>query len=59
MELHKDMQQLEVVVIFNAQTKNKYIWCDNIELFINYQMIEMNNRKNIALALSALFRSIG
>jgi hypothetical protein len=39
MELEKDIQELEVVVKFNTQ-KNKSsteeIWCDNIELFVDY-----------------------
>ena len=42
MELHKDMQELEVLVKFNAhnnKTNNEIIWCDNIELFINYDML--------------------
>jgi hypothetical protein len=38
MELQKNMQQLEVVIKFIVYTEKKYIWCDNIELFINYQM---------------------
>ncbi len=36
MELHKDMQELEVVIKFNAHN-NKWnkenIWCDNIKTF--------------------------
>jgi len=42
MQLHEDMQELEVVVKFNAHN-NKYnngnSWCDNIELFIDYDML--------------------
>ncbi len=38
MGLHKNMQQLEIVIKFNVYTEKKYIWCDNIELFINCQM---------------------
>jgi hypothetical protein len=39
MKLEEDMQELEVVVKFNGHNnKNNYndIWCDNIELFIDY-----------------------
>ncbi len=38
MKLLKGMQEVEVVVKFNASLNNKYTWCDNIELFINYDM---------------------
>jgi hypothetical protein len=59
MELQKDMQQLEVIIKFNVQTTKEYTWCDNIELFINYQMAETTNRKGFALAFGPLLRSIG
>jgi hypothetical protein len=36
MELLEGMQEIEVVVKFNASFNNT--WCDNIELFINYYM---------------------
>ena len=41
MKLQTDMQELEVVVTFNAHNKknnNEKVWCDNIELFINYDL---------------------
>ncbi len=42
MNLQKDMDELEVVVRFNGHTNentsNKSIWCDNIELFIDYDV---------------------
>jgi hypothetical protein len=42
MQLQEDMQELEVAVKFNAQN-NKYnnvnSWCDNIELFIDYDTL--------------------
>jgi hypothetical protein len=41
-QLWKDMQELEVTVKFNAHN-NKYnngnSWCDNIELFIDYDTL--------------------
>ncbi len=39
MRLQKDMQELEVMVKFNAQNykyNNSSSWCDSIELFIDY-----------------------
>jgi hypothetical protein len=39
MELQKDMQELKVAVKFNADNSiinNGNTWCDNIELFIDY-----------------------
>jgi hypothetical protein len=39
--LKEDMQELEVVVTFNAdnnKSNNENNWCDNIELFIDYDM---------------------
>ncbi len=35
MKLEEDMYELEVVVKFNVQ-QNENSWCDNIELFIDY-----------------------
>lgn len=48
MILHKDMEELFVLVKFSArtnETKNKTYWCDNIELFIDYgtEKIEVEN----------------
>jgi hypothetical protein len=45
MELQKDMDELQVVVKFNAQTNgssNESIWCDNIKLFVNYDVLRKN-----------------
>jgi hypothetical protein len=39
MELEENIQKLEVMVKFDMQMKRnstENIWCDNIELFINY-----------------------
>jgi hypothetical protein len=41
MMLQKDIQELEVAVKFNARNNainNNNIWCDNIELFVDYDM---------------------
>ena len=39
MMLHKDMQELEILVKFNAHPNKAYnnnSWCADIELFIDY-----------------------
>ncbi len=39
MKLQEGMEELEVVVKFKASVNNKYTWCDDIELFINYHIL--------------------
>jgi len=41
MELDIDIQELEVVVKFSAHNNkrnNENIWCDDIELFVDYDL---------------------
>ncbi len=41
MKLQKDMDKLQVIVKFNAHTNEsniESIWCDNIELFVDYDV---------------------
>lgn len=45
MKLDDDMKQLEVIVKFNAHSSQKYIWCDDIELSINYDLLERSVRR--------------
>jgi hypothetical protein len=40
MKLQEDIQDIEVIIKFNAALNNKYTWCNNIELFINYDMLQ-------------------
>ena len=46
MKLEEDMKQLEVVVRFNTHASQKYIWCDDIELLINYDVLERYTRRD-------------
>ena len=39
MELQKSMRELVVLVKYNAQNKNNHIWCNHLELFINYDVL--------------------
>lgn len=40
MKLEENIKQLEVIVRFDAQSNHKYVWCDDIELSINYNVLE-------------------
>jgi hypothetical protein len=40
MKLQEDIEDIEVVIKFNASPSNKSIWCDNIELFIDYDIFD-------------------
>ncbi len=42
MKLQEGMQELEVVIKFNTSLTTKYTSCDNIELFINYDILKKN-----------------
>lgn len=39
MELQKLMRELAVIVKYNAKNKNNHIWCNHLELFINYDIL--------------------
>jgi hypothetical protein len=42
MKLQKDMHELQVTVKFNAHINENHIesiWCDNIKLFIDYDVL--------------------
>lgn len=47
MVLRKNMHQLEDIITFIAQMNSKKLqdsWCDDIELFIDYDIIELDDK---------------
>lgn len=46
MPLWNDMEEVEVTVTFNASRyhdERRTLWCDNIELFIDYDILWMGD----------------
>ena len=40
MKLEEDTEDIEIVIKFNPSPSHKSTWCDNIELFIDYDIFD-------------------